>query len=166
MKTTVKRVFESIQGINARNPYGAVTENDRREAALQADAIMKFIPRDSVAYQIMNGNISMEYTEKQMWSIAYELVKNAAYCAQLEQADREADARRARKSTARQEKKSAAASIAAAKTAADGFAAGDRVSHPRFGEGLVTATDEKTITVTFSEGEKMLMKGFANINRL
>lgn len=44
---------------------------------------------------------------------------------------------------------------------------GDRVSHSKFGEGLVIETDERTLTVMFdSVGRKKLAKGIAHIKKL
>jgi hypothetical protein len=39
--------------------------------------------------------------------------------------------------------------------------AGDKVSHPTFGEGLVIAADEKFLTVNFGGVEKKLIKAYA-----
>jgi len=46
------------------------------------------------------------------------------------------------------------------------FAAGDRVSHPKFGEGSVVSCDGKVIAVEFGEGVKKLALGFAPLEKL
>lgn len=49
---------------------------------------------------------------------------------------------------------------------ADGFAEGDRVSHPKFGEGIVEKCDGKTVSVSFEDGVKKLAVGFAPIKKI
>ena len=46
------------------------------------------------------------------------------------------------------------------------FQPGDRVSHPKFGEGTVQAADARTVTVAFAEGTKKLAIGFAPIKKI
>ena len=46
------------------------------------------------------------------------------------------------------------------------LAAGDMVSHPKFGEGQVEASDGKIITVRFADGTKKLAAGFAPLKKL
>ena len=48
----------------------------------------------------------------------------------------------------------------------DTFAAGDRVSHPKFGEGDVLSCDGKIIEVSFASGVKKLALGFAPMKKL
>lgn len=49
----------------------------------------------------------------------------------------------------------------------DALKAGDRVSHGKFGEGIVLETDDKTITVVFdSVGRKKLAKGIAPLKKI
>ena len=52
------------------------------------------------------------------------------------------------------------------KASSDTFSAGDRVSHPKFGEGDVLSCDGKIIEVEFSEGVKKLALGFAPMKKL
>ena len=51
-------------------------------------------------------------------------------------------------------------------SADDSFAAGDRVSHPKFGEGEVLSCDGKIVRVRFGDGEKKLAIGFAPLKKL
>ncbi|MDO4545247.1 MAG: UvrD-helicase domain-containing protein [Bacillota bacterium] len=48
----------------------------------------------------------------------------------------------------------------------DAFVVGDAVSHPKFGEGRVSACDGKTVTVEFAEGSKKLALGYAPIKKV
>ncbi len=50
--------------------------------------------------------------------------------------------------------------------ASEDFAAGDTVSHPKFGKGVVTDFDGKVITVEFEDGRKKLAAGFAPIKKI
>jgi DNA helicase-2/ATP-dependent DNA helicase PcrA len=46
------------------------------------------------------------------------------------------------------------------------FAAGDKVSHPKFGEGQVIECGGKTVTVKFGDDTKKLAIGFAPIKKI
>lgn len=49
----------------------------------------------------------------------------------------------------------------------EGFVAGDRLRHPKFGEGLLIEQDEKTMTVMFDQvGRKKLGKGFVVLEKI
>lgn len=48
----------------------------------------------------------------------------------------------------------------------ESFLPGDRVSHPKFGEGTVQAADARTVTVAFADGTKKLAIGFAPIKKI
>lgn len=50
--------------------------------------------------------------------------------------------------------------------AADSFAAGDRVSHPKFGEGSIVSFDGRIIEVEFEAGRKKLAAGLAPIKKI
>ena len=51
--------------------------------------------------------------------------------------------------------------------AQDEFEIGDTLLHPKFGEGLLIAQDEKTMTIMFDNfGEKKLGKGFVKLERI
>ena len=54
---------------------------------------------------------------------------------------------------------------AMAKTAEENFVAGDRVVHPKFGEGEVLSCEGKIIRVAFADGEKKLALGMAPLSR-
>lgn len=48
----------------------------------------------------------------------------------------------------------------------ESFKPGDRVSHPKFGEGTVAAADARMVTVAFADGTKKLAIGFAPIKKI
>lgn len=50
--------------------------------------------------------------------------------------------------------------------ASEAFAAGDRVSHKKFGEGLVLSCDGKIVEIRFGQDVKKLALGFAPLKRL
>ncbi|MDO5491186.1 MAG: UvrD-helicase domain-containing protein [Bacillota bacterium] len=54
---------------------------------------------------------------------------------------------------------------AMAKTAGESFAEGDRVVHPKFGEGKVLSCEGKIVRVAFADGEKKLALGLAPLRR-
>lgn len=58
--------------------------------------------------------------------------------------------------------------VAAASTGGSGesFAAGDRISHPKFGEGLVKSCDGKIVEIEFATGTKKLALGFAPLKKI
>ncbi len=49
---------------------------------------------------------------------------------------------------------------------AESFSAGDRLSHPKFGEGDVLSCDGKIVEVQFPDGVKKLALGFAKLKKL
>ena len=55
---------------------------------------------------------------------------------------------------------------AAMQNPAEHYAAGDRVNHPKFGDGEVLSSDGKIIRVRFADGEKKLAVGFAPLKKL
>ena len=54
----------------------------------------------------------------------------------------------------------------AAAGASESFAAGDRIKHPKFGEGDVISCDGKIVEVKFEDGTKKLALGFAPLKKL
>lgn len=63
--------------------------------------------------------------------------------------------------------KAATRANAAAGGSDSDFAAGDKVRHAKFGEGLVIDQDEKTISVIFdSAGMKKMAKGIAPLKKV
>lgn len=86
MKATVKQVFFNIELLN---PYTSdvsslgsiITEQSRQVSDMVYREVLSNVSEDSLAYKILTG--STTYSEKQLWVIAYELLKNDTYVTQL-----------------------------------------------------------------------------------
>jgi len=158
-------VNPSINYMSSLGEY--VDANERQLAEYVKREIEGYLPEDSLAMKIIRST-SERFTEKQLWVVAYELQKNAEYCAMLDKRNAEIAQREATKKAARrinrQKKAEAKKTIAAMAEGSKDFQVGDSVAHAKFGEGVITAMDEQTITIEFNEvGTKRLMKGFAPI---
>ena len=160
MKATVKQIFNSIQGLNATSSTVSslgtfVTEQARNIAESFQREVLSNVSESSTAYKILIG--SDTYSEKQLWVIAYELLKNDAYTTQLgsEIAEREAkvEAKKANKNkiytTPKRVESVEAAVVEEIKT----YEAGSNVSHPTLGKGEVIEEKDGKVTVNFSNGE-------------
>lgn len=95
MKATVKQIFLNIQGLNPAtttiSSLGTFVTNQAKQVSeMVYREVLNNIPENTVAYKILTG--SNRYSEKQLWVIAYELLKNEAYATQVgaEFAQREA----------------------------------------------------------------------------
>jgi hypothetical protein len=81
--TTVANIFQTIKGINPQtNSYGYVDNSGDQQAQFMIDQVRPFLPTDSLAYKILTSTMGT-FSEKQIWVIAYELMKNADYVAYL-----------------------------------------------------------------------------------
>ena len=86
MKATVKQIFLNIQGLNLAtstiSSLGTFVTNQAEQVSeMVYREVLNNIPENTVAYKILTG--SNRYSEKQLWAIAYELLKNDAYAAQV-----------------------------------------------------------------------------------
>ena len=95
MKATVKQIFNDIQSLNPTtstiSSLGTfVTEQSRQVSEIVYREVLINVSESSLAHKILMK--SETYSEKQLWVIAYELLKNDAYATQLgaEIAEREA----------------------------------------------------------------------------
>lgn len=95
MKATVKQIFNSIQDLNPNSSTVSslgtfVTEQAREMAEMAQKEVLSNVSESSLAHKILMK--SETFTEKQLWVIAYELLKNDAYTTKLgsEIAEREA----------------------------------------------------------------------------
>lgn len=95
MKATVKQIFLNIQCLNPTtstiSSLGTFVTNQAEQVSeMVYREVLNNIPENTVAYKILTG--SNRYSEKQLWAIAYELLKNEAYATQVgvEFAQREA----------------------------------------------------------------------------
>ena len=82
--TTAKNIFDKIQGLNAdTNSYGVVDSYCKQSADFIFSEVIKYIPAGTLADKIMTSG-ARQFTEKQLWVIAFELLKNADYVSALE----------------------------------------------------------------------------------
>lgn len=80
---TVKQIFEMIQVINPSSMSVSsmgrfVTPENEAIASFARKELAQYLPESSLAYKIISS--SERFSEKQIWVIAFELVKNAEYC--------------------------------------------------------------------------------------
>ena len=158
MKATVKQIFSNIQGLNANSSTVSslgtfVTEQATQMAEMAQKEVLNNVPESSLAHKILMK--SETFTEKQLWTIAYELLKNDAYTTQLgaEIAVREAkvEAKKGNKNKiyTTPKKVESIEVVEEAKT----YETGANVSHPTFGKGEVVEEKNGKVTVNFSNGE-------------
>jgi hypothetical protein len=83
--TTVKQIFDRLQSITLKkNGYGEYDYSELTKCQNNIDLIMPFIPVGTFADKVITSNTTCIFSEKQLWVIAYELIKNNDYVAQLE----------------------------------------------------------------------------------
>lgn len=183
--TTLKNIFAQVSMMNPTVNYMSsigeyVDSNAQQLADYVIREIMDYLPHESLAWKIITSTTG-RFSEKQLWVIAYELQKNAEYCADLDktlaeieqhEAWRKAKNRERRHRRAERKAQAAAApkfvkiQEEAQKSTNDIYQVGDMVEHTKFGEGVVIAGDEKTITVRFNTvGEKHLLLRLAPISK-
>lgn len=81
---TAKNIFDEIQGLNPNtNSYGFVDNYYQQCADFIFSEVIRYIPADTLADKIMTSSKGV-FSEKQLWVIAFELLKNADYVATLE----------------------------------------------------------------------------------
>ena len=86
MKATVKQIFSNIQDLNATSNTVSslgtfVTEQATQMAEMAQKEVLSNVSESSLAHKILMKTET--FTEKQLWTIAYELLKNDAYTTQL-----------------------------------------------------------------------------------
>lgn len=186
---TLKNIFTQVSMMNPSvsviSSIGSfIDPNNQQTADFVTKEIMGYLPHESLAWKIITSQRG-RFTEKQLWVIAYELQKNAEYCADLDKTLAEIEAhenwKRDQRRAKRQAKAARKAEIAKAPRFVNAdnepvapkaqdtnatFKVGDTVEHTKFGEGTVIAGDEKTITVEFATvGRKQLLLRFAPITK-
>lgn len=134
-------IFRNIQGLNPRtntvSSLGTyvseqaeqIAENCRRE-------VLAIVPQASIAYKILSGDQKF-LTEKQMWCIAYELLKNEAYCKKL-----------ACEMSVEQQIVDNVRSNSVLKV-------GTRVRNKHYGDGVVVEKSKKRIAIKFDGDDKI-----------
>lgn len=92
---TVKDIYNRIENLNPElttvSSLGSfISQSDRMIQESIYNEVVNNIPEGSLAYKILTG--STRYTSKQIWAIAYELLKNKAYVAKVSVDVNKADA--------------------------------------------------------------------------
>lgn len=82
MKTTVKQIFDYISGMNPTvstiSSMGSFVSNQNQQVADGIkNEVVASLNEGSVAYKI--ATTSERFSEKQLWVIAYELIKNGGF---------------------------------------------------------------------------------------
>lgn len=163
---TIKEIFAQVSMMNPTvstvSSIGSFVDNNNAEVAnFVTKNIVKALPKDSLAYKIITSTTG-RFSEKQMWVVAYELKKNAKYCADLDKRLAEISARENAKKSARKARKQQKAEC---KQNNANLKVGDNVKHAQFGEGVVTELTDTVITVNFKNVEKKLMRNFAKLEK-
>ncbi len=174
---TVAQIFRQVSMVNPKtsciSSIGTfVSANAQQTADFVAEQIASNLPEGSLALTILrqsNGNL----TEKQMWVISYELLKNADYCKWLdeeaEEINRAEEWRKAKARAKRAEKKAHGHSTihtCVNKSTATTYEAGAKVNHPTFGEGIIITSDNKVTVVRFNDSERRLATSYAKLEVL
>lgn len=157
-----------------------IDQNDQQTADFVMKEIMGYLPHESLAWKIITSTTG-RFSEKQLWVIAYELQKNAEYCAELDKTLAEIEMRELCRNAKNRERRQRRAERKAAAESApkfvktqdkeqmktnDNYQEGDAVEHAKFGEGIVIAGDERTITIDFAGvGRKKLLLQYAPISK-
>lgn len=171
---TPKDVYNDIQGLNPRiqtiSSMGNFVSNQSQQLAIfENQRIAKYLPKNSLAYKILISHD--KYTDKQLWVIAYELMKNDSYKKDLslhliELQKNEENKKRAVKYRANQTKNVKKEQETILKQNGT-FKVDDGVEHPILGKGKVVKTNQDAITVVFEkEGEKVLLKKYAKLKAI
>ncbi len=175
---TVKQVFYDIQSLNPStstiSSLGTfVSSQNQQLADAEAKKIMSYLPKESLAYKIVST--ANKFSDKQLWVIAYELVKNKEYQKDLAKRIKESEEyaiyqkkrkseKRAKKSFAKKQAKEAAEN---AMKQYEDIKIGCKVKHPIFGEGKVLSETKDKIKVFFKNvGEKELLKKFTKLEKI
>ena len=83
---TIEKIFNQVALLNAETTISSLgrqaTAMDQQLADNVYNEILKNIPQCSLAAKILTG--TTRYSEKQLWVIAYELMKNESYVAEVE----------------------------------------------------------------------------------
>lgn len=172
---TVQQAFNDVQTLN---PSGStisslgnfVSSLNQQISDDKINSVKKYLPKDSLALKIINNNKG-KFSDKQLWVISYELLKNEDYQKDLAKRLNE---QKQKDNIKRQQKRQKRASKVLTKNKIDHnlkqnnvFKDGDRVSHSSYGEGSVLSQTEDTIKINFDEvGEKILLKKFAKIKKI
>jgi hypothetical protein len=78
----VKQIFDYIQGMNPTtntiNSFGTYVSNQNQQVAdMVTSEVVKALDQNTLAYKIVSS--SSRFSDKQLWVVAYELVKNEEF---------------------------------------------------------------------------------------
>lgn len=178
----VKKVFVYLNGLNPMetiiSSLGRRISDQNWELAYSLrDNIAKYLPENTLAAKIMaERKMDGFFTDKQIWVIAYELMKNEDFLNELAEwmrpilvkemkaRENERENRKKRNAAIKawKEKKAAQAAKAEEKKEEpakelDGIKKGDMVEHKKFGTGMVMEVQEGAFKVNFPMfGPKMV----------
>lgn len=168
---TPKDVYNDIRFINPSQSVvsslgSVVTQQDKQLAESEKRRIVKFLPKDSLAYKILSERDS--FSDKQLWVIAYELVKNKDYqkhlAKRIEEINKQISYEQARKSAKKQARKQAEKNISNKQIE---LKSGDIVEHPKFGIGKVLSLTVDKVTVEFDQnGQHVLLRKYAPLKKV
>ena len=182
----VKQVYNHVQILNPKSAY-----RDTDEASWQlredfAKELNGYLPSDSLAAKIIKEHAyKTYYSEKQMWVIAYELMKSQSfkedYSKELSQQMAKEEAKRERERENRKkraaaikewkEKKAAQATKAEEKKEEEpakelnGIKKGDMVEHKKFGIGEVKQVNEKSFVIDFPKFGRKEIAAYFFVNK-
>ena len=164
-------IFNAIKGLNPStnsvSSLGSYVSPLERQLAdeLRKD-VSKALPDGCLAKKIVET--ASQFTDKQLWVIAFELVKNEEYCKNLEAFNAEVERKDARRKAAKAEngkkRQSFKKAVANQETANADIEVGMTVEVPRLGKGIVKEVSEEAVVVDFAGDVKSLLRKYATIN--
>ena len=172
----VKKIFVYLNGLNPKQTIISslgrhISDQDWELAYSLRDNIAKYLPENTLAAKIMSERkMDGFFTDKQIWVIAYELMKNEDFLNELAEwmrpilvkemkaKENEKENRKKRNAAIKawKEKKAAQAAKANSEKAQEepekelnGIKKGDMVKHKKFGTGMVMEVQEGAFKVNF-----------------
>ena len=108
-----KTIFNEIESLNPTativSSLGShVSSFEQQIADAKRAELVKLVPEDTLAHKILTSGTT-RFSEKQLWVIAYELLKNKDYCAALSKEVEARDEKTAYENQVKAEKRAAIA---------------------------------------------------------
>lgn len=164
-------IYNHIQGLNPTSnsisSLGSYVSPMERQLAdeLRKD-VSKALPDGCLAKKIVET--ASRFTDKQLWVITYELLKNKDFCKDLEAFNAEVERKDARRKAAKAEngkkRQSFKKAVANQEAANADIEVGMTVEVPRLGKGIVKEVSEEAVVVDFAGDVKSLLRKYATIN--
>lgn len=106
--TTVAQIFNNIKMMNPKSTSISsmgeiITEDAKQLAQFVINETIEYLPAESLAMKIIR-EARWPFTEKQLWVVAYELLKNPEYVAKMEAEAKELRAKESAKMEASKQK--------------------------------------------------------------